>query len=209
MIHVYYFTMYKEVMFDLETQRFFDEIDDNDPAKLGVSIISLYVRTLNQDFKEIEGQMFSYWENELDHVFPHFQLANRIIGFNSISFDTPVLQAYTTLPLSKLNHFDILDKVKEVHGRRVKLNSIAKSTLGHEKNDHGANAIKYWNEKTPRSLAKLKKYCEMDVAITRDIYDYARENGKLKFIDHWNTPRIIEVDFSYPKPPSESQASLF
>jgi len=201
--------MYKEVIFDLETQRFFDEIDDNDPAKLGVSIISLYVRTLNHDFKETQGQMLSFWENELDHVFPHFQSASRIIGFNSISFDTPVLQAYTKIPLSKLNHFDILDKVKEVHGRRVKLNSIAKSTLGQEKNDHGANAIKYWKEKTRSSLAKLKKYCEMDVAITRDIYDHAREHGELKFIDHWNTPRVIEVDFNYPKLPSESQITLF
>ena len=106
-------------------------------------------------------------------------------------------------------YLDILDKVKEVHGRRVKLNSIAKSTLGQEKNDHGANAIKYWKEKTRSSLAKLKKYCEMDVAITRDIYDHAREHGELKFIDHWNTPRVIEVDFNYPKLPSESQITLF
>ena len=65
--------MLKEVVFDLETQRFFDDIDDHTPAKLGVSIVSLYTRTLDSNHKEIEGQMLSYWEREIDQLWEHFQ----------------------------------------------------------------------------------------------------------------------------------------
>lgn len=199
-----------EVIFDTETKKFFDEIDDYDASKLGVSITSVYSRTLDDNFNEVEGKMQSFWEKDFGEMFKLFEKADRIIGFNSIGFDVPALSTYLPKHWPKLPHFDILAEIKKAEGKRMSLDSLAKETLGTHKNDSGVNAIKYWAEGTPESLAKLQKYCEMDVAITRDIYDYAMKNGVLRYVDFWNEKHEIKLDFSYPKEDLNNlQSSLF
>lgn len=200
----------REVFFDVETQKLFSDIEDDNPGNLGLSVVSVYERLVDETQKELEGTMHSFWQDSLSALWPIFQKADRIIGFNSIRFDVPVLQPYSQIPLHKFPHFDILEKVKEAFGRRLSLNALAKETLGHKKTDIGTNAVVYWQKGDPESLAKLQKYCEMDVALTQKLYDYAVLNKSLKFLDKWNTPRIIEVDFSYPKETTDaSQSSLF
>lgn len=201
---------YFEVIFDTETKKFFDEVQGYDPAKLGVSIASVYSRTVDANLKEIEGKMQSFWEKDFTEMFRLFEKADRIIGFNSIGFDVPALSPYLPPHWGKLKHFDILEKIKAEEGKRVSLNSLARGTLGSKKNDNGENAIKYWNAGDPESLAKLQKYCEMDVAITRDVYDHVIKNGVLKYIDFWNEMREVKLDFSYPKEDSSTiQTGLF
>lgn len=201
----------KEVIFDLETQRWFDEVDNNDPGKLGVSIISAYTRELDSNFKEIKGEMKSFWEDELADLWPYFQEADRIIGFNSIGFDVPVLVPYANFPIEKLSHFDILAIVKQNLGHRLSLDAIAKETLQNQKIDNGAMAVTYWKRGDKESLAKLKKYCEADVALTRDVYDHGLHKKFLKYKDKWNTPRTFDVDFTYPakEESDEEQIGLF
>lgn len=198
-----------EVIFDTETKKFFDESTGYDPAKLGVSITSVYSRTLDENLKEVGGEMQSFWEKDFPELFKLFEKADRIIGFNSIGFDVPALSPYFPSYWTRLRHFDILDAIKKIEGKRMSLDSLAKATLGTKKNDNGENAIKYWLAGDPASLAKLQKYCEMDVAITRDIYDHAIKNGFLKYIDFWNEIHEIKLDFSYPRDTSEIQSSLF
>jgi len=201
---------YFEVIFDTETKKFFEDIEGYDPGKLGVSITSVYSRTLDENLKEVEGKMQSFWEKDFGEMFKLFEKADRIIGFNSISFDIPALSPYLPPHWPKLKHFDILSEIKMVEGKRMSLDSLAKATLGTKKNDSGENAIKYWNQGTSESLTKLKKYCEMDVAITRDIYDHTLKNKVLKYIDFWNETHEITLDFSYPRQDtSETQGSLF
>lgn len=192
--------MYFEVIFDCETKKFFDDTGDFDPSKLGVSIVSVYA----------EGEMQSFWEKDFGEMFKIFENAGRIIGFNSIGFDVPALSPYLPPHWPKLKHFDILDQIKKVEGKRISLDALAKATLGSTKSDSGENAIKYWNARDEVSLAKLQKYCEMDVAITRDIYNFAFKNGYLKYIDFWNEIHEVKVDFSYPKNEDANlQNSLF
>ena len=202
---------HSEVIFDTETKKFFDEIGSYDASQLGVSITSVYSRTLDENMNEIEGSMHSFWEKDFDEMFKLFEKADRIIGFNSIGFDVPALSPYFPQHWSKLHHFDILSEIKKVEGKRMSLDSLARITLGKEKNDNGMNAIKYWNDGSPEALAKLQKYCEMDVAITRDIYDYALKNKILKYIDFWNETHEIKLDFSYPEisQNASAQDSLF
>lgn len=199
-----------ELIFDTETKKFFDEVPGNDPSKLGVSITSVYIRTVDENLKEVEGKMQSFWEKDFGELFKLFEKADRIIGFNSISFDVPALSSYFPSHWSKLKHFDILSEIRKIEGKRMSLNSLAKATLNSAKNDSGENAIKYWNAGDAESLAKLKKYCEMDVAITKDIYDFALKNGFLKYIDFWNETHEIKLDFNYPlEQTSKTQGSLF
>lgn len=191
--------MIKEVIFDLETKRLFSDIDGTDPADLGVSILSLYRRVLDNNLDEIEGAMESFWEKEFDKMWPIFQSADRIIGFNSKKFDVAALSPYADFPFAKLAHFDIFEKVKGIVGKRISLDSLAKATLEKEKTASGIAAVEYWNKGDKESLDKLEKYCKMDVAITKDLYDYGIKNGQLKYTDKWNSLRIIKVNFSYPK----------
>jgi len=198
-----------EVIFDVETKKLFNEITTDNPADLGVSIVSAYIRDVTRDGKEISGAMHSFWEDTFQELFTAFSKADRIIGFNTKYFDVPTLKPYTSLDLTKLNHFDIMDYFRSATGRRISLNSLAQANLGTEKVDKGTNAVLYWKEHTQESLAKLKYYCEADVAITRDIYDFGVTHGFLKYIDAWNNPQKAIINFSYPKEAATQQIGLF
>lgn len=203
--------MNNEVIFDVETKKIFSDIEGNDPGDLGVSIVSLYSRKFDEGkLEEVEGKMQSFWEDEFEKMWPIFQAADRIIGFNSIKFDVPALAPYAPNYFAKLPHFDIMDEVKKVFGRRISLDAIAKETLDKEKTDVGLNAVYYWENGDKESLAKLKKYCEADVEITTQVYDFAFKNGYLLFKDKWNTLRQVDLDFSYKENgEEESQIGLF
>lgn len=200
-----------EVIFDLETKSFFDSAGTTDPGKLGVSIVSVYAREIDSDFKEISGRMFSFWEKDLDSMWKIFLEADRIVGFNSNHFDVPALKPYAPSNFAKLPHFDILEHIRDAFGHRASLNSVAKATLGELKVDSGANAILYFEKGDPESLQKLQFYCEADVMITKKVYDFGLKNGFLNLVDFWNTNRRIQVDFSYKKENDtlERQTSLF
>lgn len=197
-----------EVIFDLETKKFFDETGTTNPADLGVSIVGLYFRETNGE-EELKGELVSFWEKDFDKMWKIFRDADRIVGFNSKNFDIPALAPYAPADFAHLSHFDILEKIKEIIDRRVSLNRIAKDTLGTTKTDNPANATVYFQSGDPESLAKLKSYCEADVILTRDVYDFALKNKFLKFTDYWNNPRQVEVDFSYPAGSLKTQTSLF
>ncbi len=199
-----------EVFFDVETQKLFSEVENENPSLLGVSIVSVYSREMDNDLFETNGSMQSFWVSDLSQLWPVLSKADRVIGFNSIKFDVPVLQPHAPYPLLKLPHFDILDEVKKIIGKRISLDSFAKETLDEEKSDVGINAVLYWKSQKQEDLRKLQKYCEKDVEITKQLYDYAIKNGCLKYKDRWNTPREIQLDFSYPSANIEShQTSMF
>lgn len=201
--------MVTEIIFDIETKKIFDDIVGSNPADLGISIISVYKRQLDDNFKEISGNMESFFEEDFPKMWGLFSNVDRIIGFNSLHFDVPAVAALAPYDFKKLNHFDIMDHVKNALGFRLSLNAIATETLGHTKIDNGLNAVYYWQEHSEESLAKLKKYCEMDVIVTKEVYDFGLKNKQLKYKDKWNTPRMIEVDFSYPKIEVDPQMGLF
>ena len=202
--------MHNEIIFDIETQNWFEDGEDRDLIKLKVSVVAVYSRTLDSGLKELDGKIQSFWVDEIDKLWPVMQNADRIVGYNSINFDTPVLQSYASIPLNKLPQLDIMAEIKRVFGRRIALNAVAKETLGREKLEEGSMANVLWEKGDKASLERLQKYCEEDVMITRDIYDFGLKNKKLKFKDKWNTVREVEVDFSYPEKKEESvQIGLF
>lgn len=198
-----------EVFFDVETKTFFEEVGARDPSKLGVSLVSIYKRTVDSNLKEISGQMHSFFEKDFDKIWELFTDATRIIGYNSIKFDVPALSTYAPAYFAKLPHFDVAAEIKKVFGHMISLDKVCKGTLGRGKNDSGANAVTYHQKGDPESLRLLKIYCEMDVALTRDLYDYVLLHKQVKFTDRWNTPRTVDLDFSYPPEEQQSQIGLF
>ena len=201
--------MITEVIFDIETKKLFQDIEAFDPAALGVSIVSLYKRQLDDAGHEIKGEMFSFWDDELKNAWTHFSNVDRIIGYNSLKFDVPALIPLCPYDFKKLPHFDMLDLIKQQLGFRLSLRVVAENTIGHTKSDVGTYAVVYLNEHSPESLKKLKDYCEMDVIVTKEVYDYGKKFGHLKYKDRWNTPRQVDINFSYPPPANSHQIGLF
>lgn len=191
--------MIDEAIFDIETQKLFSEVAGGNPELLGVSIVSVYLRKVDESQQEIEGEMKSFWGNELSDFWPTLTHVKRIIGFNSLKFDVPVLRPLAPSTFARLPHFDIMNAVREALGHNLSLAVLAQETLGVGKTDNGLNAVSYWKSQDPGELKKLREYCEADVLLTRDLYDFGVRNKKLKYMDRTNTKREFAVDFSYPR----------
>lgn len=175
------------VVFDVETKKSFDEVGGFYPDKLGVSVSGVWYGEENT-----EGTLRAFREEEFGEMFKIFETADRIVGFNSIDFDMLALKPYYLGDLRKLPNFDILQEVEKKVGHRVKLDSIAKETLGSQKGGSGLDAITYYHE---GNWDKLIQYCLEDVKITRDLYFHVLKNKELRFKNKWNELIRVELDF--------------
>lgn len=183
----------KEVILDVETQKAFDEAGKFDPKKLGISYVGICQRDISETDRNKDDFM-GFFEEEIVKLWPILEQADRIIGFNIVGFDFPAMSSYYHGDFSLFPVLDILEEVKHEVGHRVSLNAIAKKTLGIQKSGSGLDAISYYEQ---GKLDELAKYCLKDVQITRDVYDYGREHGHLKFKNKWNREITAPVDFSY------------
>lgn len=159
--------MLNEIVFDIETQNTFADVD-NDFKKFKISCVSIY--------QYATDSYTSFSENELNKLWPILEKADRIIGYNSEHFDLPILHNYYPGDLSVISHLDIMKKVKESTGIRLKLDSIAMATLDMKKSADGLQAIKWWKE---GKIDEIKKYCEQDVKVTKEIYEFGKNNKQL------------------------------
>ncbi len=191
--------MIDEAIFDIETQKLFSEVPEWNPELLGVSIVSVYLRRVDESQREIQGVMKSFWGHELADLWPILSSVRRIIGFNSLKFDVPVLKPLAPPTFTRLPHFDLMQSVRDALGHNLSLAVLAQESLGAGKTDNGLKAVEYWKSQIPENLEKLRSYCEADVLLTRDLYDFGVQNKYLKYVDKWNNHKSFPVDFSYPR----------
>lgn len=135
----------------------------------------------------------SYTEDQLPTLWHILERADLLIGYNSNHFDIPILNRYYAGDLGKIRSVDLLTEIKNTLGRRIKLDSVAQATLGRKKSGSGLDAIKWWQE---GKFEKVIKYCIEDVRITKEIYEYALKNGKVRYSD-FGTKRDIVLDTSH------------
>lgn len=180
----------RQVIFDVETIRTFDEVGGYKPEELGISFVGVVVR----DGFSGKGEAMGFFENELYKLWPVLESADVVVGFNSDGFDLPALQPFYTGKVSDLPSLDIMARIKDSVGHRISLDAVAGETLGVKKSGNGLDAIQYYKDK---EFDKLAKYCIKDVEITRDVYDYGREKGTVKFLNRWNELVEPEVNFGF------------
>lgn len=157
---------------DIETKNSFFSAGAYDPTKLDISVVGLYT-ALDDQFRCLD-------EGELDELWPKLEQASRVIGFNTIGFDYPVLQKYYSGKTSAWPSLDIMLEFKKAHGFRIKLDSLAQESLGIGKSGDGLKAIRLWEQ---GKIDELKKYCLDDVKITRDLFLTGRDTGVLYYQD--------------------------
>ncbi len=134
----------------------------------------------------------SYLKEELHKLWPILERTDMLIGFNSDTFDIPLLNRYYPGDLSHIRSLDLLSEVAKVLGRRIRLQSLAEATLGKSKSGDGLKAGEWWRE---GKIEKVRAYCIEDVRITRELYDYALTHGVLKYKDLRDI-RDIKLDTS-------------
>ena len=120
------------------------------------------------------GEYTSFSKEELPKLWPIIEHADVLIGFNSDSFDIPLLNRYYPGDLAHMPSLDLLVEVQKVLGRRIRLQSLAEATLGRGKSGDGLKAGVWWRE---GKHDLVREYCIEDVRITRELYDYALEHG--------------------------------
>lgn len=138
------------------------------------------------------GVYMSYSKEELSKLWPVLEQTDLLIGFNSDSFDIPLLNRYYPGNLLHLRSLDLLVEVQKVLGRRIRLQSLAEATLGKGKSGDGLKAIEWWRK---GEIDKVREYCVEDVRLTRELYEYALANGVLKYKDLRDI-RDIKLDTS-------------
>jgi len=174
-----------EIVFDIETQNSFAEAE-NDFRKLKVSVVSVYSYATDT--------YQSFTEDELPKLWPILEKADRVIGYNSEHFDLPVLNNYYLGNLLELPSLDLLKKIKESLGIRLKLADVAEATLDNvSKSANGLQALRWWKE---GKIDEIKKYCEQDVRVTKELYDFGRTNNQLFYKNLAGEVLPFAVDFS-------------
>lgn len=189
-----------KIVLDLETQKEFAEVGGrNANHKLRVSLCGVYSYQTDE--------YFCFDEKNISKLGELLQAVDLVIGYNVRQFDLAVLQPYFNFPMSDVPVLDILEEVEKVFGHRIRLDAIAQATLGVGKTGSGYNAINLWRQ---GKVEELKAYCLNDVKLTKEIYDYASANGKLKFQDFFE---VREMTMNFPEPTvrenSVVQSSLF
>jgi len=175
----------RKIIFDIET----DGIITNVGSKQVFP--NIYVACI---YDSETDKYSSYTVEQLKDLWPILEKADLLIGYNSDSFDIPILNKYYSGDLSKIASLDLLSEIKESLGRRIKLDHVAEATLGRKKTGHGLEAMEWWKQGRYNDVIK---YCIEDVRITKDIYEYALKNGILKFKDKdTGTVKDIKLDVS-------------
>lgn len=162
----------RKIIFDIETRNIFDDVGKADPTLLDISIVCVYDSQTEE--------YTSYLQEELPKLWPLLEKADMLITFNGDYFDIPLLNKYYHGDLSKIKSLDLLAEVKKSIGRRVGLGNIAEATLGVGKSAHGLQAVEWWKK---GDIESIRKYCLQDVKVTKEVYEYALKNKKLKYKD--------------------------
>ena len=180
--------MSREIVFDIETVG-----DIRDYLSMKITMVSIY---------EYEHDAYrSFDENQLGQLWPILEKAERIIGYNSEHFDVPILNRQYAGDLTQIPHLDLLKVIKEMSGKRYKLDDIAKATLQISKSADGLAAMKWYEE---GKIDKLREYCEQDVKVTKDVYEYGKKNKMLYYNTLTGELMPIAVNFD-PDPVSANQ----
>lgn len=160
------------LVFDLETQRLASEVggwDHKREMRMSVGVVL-----------DLEAGVFrEYVESEVKELVEDLRRARLVIGFNVKSFDYEVLAAY--VPREELDRIPTLDLLEEVAAtlkRRIRLDDLARATLGKGKMGDGIEAVRWFRE---RNYSRLIEYCRHDVTVTKELYEFGRANGYVLF----------------------------
>jgi DEAD/DEAH box helicase domain-containing protein len=172
------------ITFDIETSNTFDEVESPEPQALDLSVVCVHDSETNE--------ITHYYQEDLNKLWPILESADILVGYNNDHFDTPLLNKYYEGDLTQIKSVDLMNEIKKVFGKRVKLDNVVQATLGEAKSAHGLQAIIWWRN---GEKEKVVEYCKQDVLVTRKLYDFIKENGFV-YIPQDNEKVKVEINSS-------------
>ncbi|HSL18694.1 MAG TPA: ribonuclease H-like domain-containing protein [Methylomirabilota bacterium] len=173
------------VVFDLETQRSFDEVGGRSQLhRLGVSVGVAY--------RYDTDEFLVYTEDTVGELVELLRRADLVVGYNIRGFDYQVLRGYTDVDLQLLPTFDLMADLEDRLGFRPKLESVALPSLGCGKTADGLQALDWWRL---GEIDKIVEYCREDVRVTRDLYDFGKRNRCVMVSRFGGKPRTVPVEW--------------
>lgn len=160
----------RKITFDIETLNTFDEVGSSKSEDLDISVVCIHDSETDE--------YSSFFVEDLPKLWPIIESADMLIGYNSDHFDIPLLNKYYAGDLTQIKSLDILKEIHKTIGKRMRLDNLASETLGEKKSGNGLEAVVWWKNGEKQ---KVIDYCIQDVKVTKDVYDYARKNGHLKY----------------------------
>jgi DEAD/DEAH box helicase domain-containing protein len=157
------------LVIDVETQKLFQDVGGAaNIDKLGISVACAY------DSKT--DQYLSFEEKDLKGLIDLCE-ERLVVGYNIRGFDLHVMVPYG-LKLKGLDVFDIMYDLESLTRQRyLKLEAVARGTLNAGKSADGLKAVEWYRA---GQIQKIIEYCLQDVKVTRDIFQYGRQNGFVK-----------------------------
>ena len=87
----------------------------------------------------------------------------------------------------------MLAKIHSSLGYRIKLDDVAAATIGTKKSAHGLLAVQWWKE---GKVQEIIDYCQQDVKVTREVYEFGRDKNFMLFDDRMGERRQVDMDFT-------------
>lgn len=176
------------LVIDVETQKLAQDVGGWDHIdKLGISVACAY------DSKS--DQFLAFRENELKTLIDLCQ-DRLVVGYNIRGFDLPVMAPYgiDAETMKNLDVFDIMYDLETLTRQRfLKLEAVARGTLGTGKSADGLLAVEWWKA---GEIDKIIEYCIQDVRVTRDIFQFGRQNGFVRIQRSENAPTQVAVQWN-------------
>ncbi len=187
--------MKNTVYFDLETRRSATQVGGwEHTERMGMSV--------GVTFSTADNTYRIFREEEAEKLIEQLRTADLVVGYNHVGFDYGVLQAYTFWTIADVsNNLDLCTYLSNQLGHRLKLDSVAKPTLGgHSKTAEGTDALKWWAtyEQTHDNdyLLKIARYCCYDVKVTMEVHKFGVQHGHVLYENRRGEIQQVPVDWA-------------
>ncbi|HET6142127.1 MAG TPA: ribonuclease H-like domain-containing protein [Candidatus Acidoferrales bacterium] len=156
----------REIYFDIETLRLSHEVEGGwaSIANFGLAVAVTW---------DTEKGFRRWFETDAVALINELAQFDRIVSFNGDRFDFEVLSAYLPVKHLSIRSFDLLVDLHRRLGHRVKLDDVARETLGNQKTGNGLDVVQWWRDGRKEEVCK---YCENDVQLLVDLVVFARKN---------------------------------
>jgi len=165
------------VIWDIETQSTIKDVGGLNKLRISGAVA----------YSSADQKYYRYTESNIQDLVKLLQTCTLSIGFNTLGFDIPVLNNYT-LPgaLDGIKQLDLMDVIYKKYNFRVGLGNIASATLGVGKSADGLQAIEWFKN---GQIDLMLDYCEQDVKVTKEVYEFGKKNGFVYFTPKGGTEK--------------------
>ena len=164
------------ITFDIETYSP-SELNHIDTKEFRVSVCGAFISWLNDG----KGVYIAFLEENIKDFIELLKHCDLVIGYNHLWFDLPVLQKYADFNLLQLPCYDIMVKVEEKIGFKLKLNDLCKANFEEDIKTDTYSVYRHYHKQG--KWLELIDYCMNDVRLTEQLFRQILDTKALVYYD--------------------------